>query len=473
MFKIAMVADLHHFSETLSDGGKAYHLRESSDQKCLMESGAIIDSAFETLGNSDCDVVLIAGDLSNDGEKVSHEEMKVKIDKLAQKKPVYVVYATHDWCCDGNAKRFEGDKYYNDVETMTPPELREFYKDYGYAKAFDEYVNHLGASSYAVKLSDKILLLGLNDDQDGKGHSGYSDEHFEWILKHVKEAKSKGETVIVMEHHLVLPGLSMLINKGMIIGEHEERAEALAEAGVDFVIVGHSHTLRTTEYTAKNGNKMYQVNLGALCGHPASITTLTVDDTEYRLDVSYVEKFTYKGKEYTNEYITEHTKGLLMGILKSGAADDKEEFLDRIVAIGGGIKRENVEKHYKLLRKLCKFALNVTVGKAGRIINSLTFGKGVNKKAVKQIKDDNLMEHIMNIYLSVFDGSITKYGAGSPVYTIAKDVVALPEKIGKVLKIKALQKESMKKTFAQIDEIAEELLNPSLPDNHHCVIERH
>ena len=98
MYKLTMIADLHHFSNTLSDGGRAYQLRSSSDQKCLEETGAIIDAAFKKIAESDCDAVLIAGDLSNDGEKVAHEEVKKKIDVLAEKKPVYVVYATHDWC---------------------------------------------------------------------------------------------------------------------------------------------------------------------------------------------------------------------------------------------------------------------------------------------------------------------------------------------------------------------------------------
>lgn len=471
MYKIALVADLHHFSETLSDGGKAYHLRSTSDQKCLMESGAIIDAAFKEIGDSDCDAVLIAGDLSNDGEKVSHAEMREKIALLKEKKPVYVVYATHDWCSDGNAKRFEGDKYYNDVETMTPPELREFYRDYGVNQSYDEYVNHLGASSYAVKLSDKVRFLGLNDDQDGKGHSGYSDEHFEWILKQVRDAKQNGETVIVMEHHLVLPTISMLINSGMIIGEHDERAEALAAAGVDFVIVGHSHQQRTKIYTAKNGNKMTQINLGALCGHPSPITTLTITDDAYTIDVESVSGFTYKGVDYTNEYITEHTKDLLLGLLNA-AVNDKQEFIDRAVAIGGGITAEKVEKLYPILKRAASFVLKLTVGKAGRIINSLTFGKGINKAAVKQLKNENLMTYVMDIYLSVFDGSMKHYTADDPVYIIVKDAVSLPKRLGSALRIKALKKEKVQKILTQIEEIAEELINPEQPDNQHCIIKR-
>ncbi|MBQ8209780.1 MAG: metallophosphoesterase [Clostridia bacterium] len=470
MYKLKIVADLHHFPESLSDGGRAYQLRSSSDQVCLCESGAIIDAAFENIANSDCDAVLIAGDLSNDGEKIAHDEMLEKIKKLSEKKKVFVIYSTHDWCCNGDARRFVGDKAYNDVETATAPYLREFYKDYGENQAYDTYENEIGAVSYAVKLDGKVRLIGLNDDRNGKGKAGYCDEHFEWILKQVRDAKANGEAVIIMEHHLVLPHISRLINGGQMIGDADERAEALAEAGVDFIIVGHSHMQRTTQYTAKNGNVMTQINVGSLCGHPSPITTLTVTDEEFRIDVDRLQKFTYNGTEYTNEYITEHTKDVLMGLLNS-AANDKEEFIARFNGIDEKLKYDG--KYYGIISKAARWLLKMTVGKAGRLINFFTFGKGVNKQAVKQIKNDNLVEHIMDIYLCVFDGSLKKCSStNDPVYIIVKDVASLPKRISRVVKIKTLQKEKIQKVFTQIEELAEELTNPSLPDNQHAVIGR-
>lgn len=468
MFRIAMVADLHHFSETLCDGGKAYHLRSSSDQKCLAESGAIIDAAFNHIAESDCDLVLIAGDMSNDGERVSHEEVRTKMQKLAEKKKIFVIYSTHDWCCDGNARRYTGDEVITDVETMTPPELREFYKDFGENDAYDIYVNEIGAASYAVKL-EGIRFIGLNDDRNGKGKAGYTDEHFEWILGHVKDAKANGETVIVMEHHLIMPNISKLINGGQLIGDYEDRTKVLAEAGVDFVIVGHSHMQRNTQYTADNGNVLTQINLGALCGHPGGIMNLTVDEDEYRADIEYIEKFTYNGKEYSRDYITNHTKDVLMGILNA-AVSDKEEFLARVNSIDQHFNLDG--KYYKPVSMVVKYILNLTVGKAGRLVNFFTFGKGVSRKAVKKIKNENLVEHIMDIYLSVFDGSAKKYATDDPVYIIVRDVASLPVRISNVLKIKALRKEKMQKLFKQIQEIAEELTNPSFPDNQHLVIKR-
>ncbi len=470
MYKIKIIADLHHFSETLTDGGRAYRLRASSDQKCLAETGAIIDAAFSEIGNSDCNAVFIAGDISNDGEKIAHAEVMEKIRLLSEKKKVFVVYSTHDWCCNGDAKRFEGETSIKDVETVSPPYLREFYKDFGENQAYDTYENEIGAISYAVKLNDKVRLLGLNDDRNGKGKAGYCDEHFDWILKQVHDAKANGETVIVMEHHLVLANVSRLINGGQMIGDADERAEALAEAGVDFIIVGHSHMQRTTQYTAKNGNIMTQINVGSLCGHPSPIVTITISDDEYRIDVDRLEKFTYNGVEYTNEYITDHTKGVLLGILDS-AANDKIEFIARFNAIDEKLKYDG--KYYGVISKIAKWLMKMTVGKAGRLINFFTFGKGVNKKAVKQIKNDNLLAHIMDIYLCIFDGSLKKCeSTDDPVYIIVKDVASLPRRVSKVLKIKALQKEKIQKLFTQIEELAEEVTNPSLPDNQHAVIKR-
>ena len=82
--------------KTLGISGKAYELLSGSDQKCLAETGDIIDSAFNQLAESDTDAVFILGDVTNDGEMVSHLEFE-KSFIIKQRKPVYIITATHDW----------------------------------------------------------------------------------------------------------------------------------------------------------------------------------------------------------------------------------------------------------------------------------------------------------------------------------------------------------------------------------------
>ena len=67
--KLTVLADLHYFDPSLGTTGEAYALRSGSDQKCLAETGAILDAAFAEIAASDTDAVLIAGDLTNDGER--------------------------------------------------------------------------------------------------------------------------------------------------------------------------------------------------------------------------------------------------------------------------------------------------------------------------------------------------------------------------------------------------------------------
>ena len=143
--RFVFIADTHHFSRTLSDGGEAYAYRSGSDQKCLEETGEIIDAAFEKILENPPDAVMIAGDLSDDGERVCHEEFREKLRELQKHVPVYVITATHDWCCDENPRRFTNAEVTNDVETVSHEELSDFYREF----------------AEALSQADEVLLLPI------------------------------------------------------------------------------------------------------------------------------------------------------------------------------------------------------------------------------------------------------------------------------------------------------------------------
>ncbi|HBV73905.1 MAG TPA: hypothetical protein DEF10_04685, partial [Ruminococcaceae bacterium] len=219
MYKFTFLADLHYYSKTLGTSGRAYELRSGSDQKCLAESGAIIDAAFNHLARSDTQAVLLAGDLTNDGEMVCHRELREKLYALAEKKPVYLITNTHDWCCDGNPRRFTGARVTHDVPTMPHMGIHDFYYDFGGRQAIAEYRTHLGISSYVIPLAEKIWLLALCDDQNGRGKAGYTEPHFQWIEEQLRRAKEQGCLVLGMQHHLLLPHVHPLLTGGCCVGD--------------------------------------------------------------------------------------------------------------------------------------------------------------------------------------------------------------------------------------------------------------
>ena len=83
--KFYLITDTHYFKNPLGAKGKSYDKVMRYEQKCFAETQSINESVFEYLGNSEeADTILIAGDLSFNGEKESHLEF-IKLLKKLQK----------------------------------------------------------------------------------------------------------------------------------------------------------------------------------------------------------------------------------------------------------------------------------------------------------------------------------------------------------------------------------------------------
>lgn len=423
--KLTFIADTHYYSQTLGISGRAYELRSDSDQKCLAETGAIIDAAFKKIADSDTDAVLIAGDLTNNGETVCHEEFRQKLCALQKSKPVYVITATHDWCCDKNPRRFEGNCVFHDVPTMPHEKLRDFYFEFGPKQAVSEFITHLGTSSYAVDLTDKVRLLALNDDQNGRGGAGFSEEHFQWIEAQLRDAGEKGMSVISMQHHLLLVHLhKMITGGGTSVMDNEAVAARLADAGLRYSFVGHSHMLDVAKFTSPAGNTLSEVNIGSLCGYPAPLVNVTVNDNSLSVDVDYLEKFDYNGERNANEYLKNHALCLINKVLEAAAYGDRREFIDRFTALQAN--GEKAAKFRFLIKPAARWLLNADVMCAYRLGNLLTLGRVLDKKNALALKDKKVIEFVEEILLNVFDGGSTRRAPDSDYYRLVHAVASIP-----------------------------------------------
>lgn len=425
--KMTFIADTHHYSKTLGVTGEAYDLRQGSDQKCLAETGEIIDSAFEQIAGSDTEALFILGDVSNDGEMVSHIELREKLYSLKKKKPVYIITATHDWCCDQNPRRFEGDKTYHDVPVMKSEDLPEFYKDFGPKQAIDSFITKIGTICYTVELSDRVRVLCLNDDKNENNHAGFTEDCFEWIEKQIKDANDNGYLIIGIMHHLIMPHSSPLICVGSVcVADREKVASRLADAGLRYILVGHSHIQATDSFTSPAGNTITEINVGSLCGYPAPIVNVTTnDDNTISYEVDHLKKIDFGGNTVDAQwFLKKHTSQLLNRILECRTADDFEKRLGAL-----GIRFKNPKAAFTLLKPIIVKLDTALVGDAYKIIKALGFAKNISRAEIKQYYYKPLKEMINEIWLNLLDGQQSTYDRNSTYYKLVMAVMSIPSKL--------------------------------------------
>ena len=300
-FSFYLVTDTHYYDSSFKRSGEAYEKRSITDQKCVAETPAIIDAGFKQIAqDKDTNVILIPGDLVYRGEYQSHIGFRDRLYKLKEQgKQIYLITARHDYCEDGEPVEFEGDKLIT-VKGMPRDELRDFYKDFGFAAAISE---HRESMSYVAQLTDGIRLLALNCDGDCKGFKGLWDNQMQWALEQIKKAHDEGQYIFAMTHYPLLP-FSPIMN---LIGDAkltdwEKRADEFADAGLDLIFTGHMHAQAITEYTTENGNTITDVQTGCFVGCPCAYRKVIFNDSN-KIDIkSYtINDFDYDKQGKTAE----------------------------------------------------------------------------------------------------------------------------------------------------------------------------
>ena len=464
--KFAVIADPHYYSNKLGTEGKAYERRSGSDQKMLAETPGIVKAALNEVLRSDAEFLLIAGDLSNDGERCSHEEIRELLYEFKKHKPVYVITATHDWCCDGNPRRFEGDCIFHDVDTVPVDELRDFYRDFGPGEAVSEFFTHQKNSSYIVRPCGGVSVFCLNDDQNGSGGSGYSDEHFAWISEQAAKARERGDAVFGMQHHhMFTTEFQKVINGKGSVENKQTMARMFADAGLPLMFTGHSHMQSIRRVTSEKGNCFYEVNVGSISGYPAPICycTLTADGVD--IHTAHLEKFTYNGVDYGAKAFEDHATALFRNVLDAAVTNEKERFEALLEAVD--VTHEKADKIWIAARPVLKKLSKMTVGEAARLFNFISFGKAVDKTAAKEVGKIKLTDVIFETFNSILDGSLKKHERGSAYYTVFTDALAFPLKAVKKLHIK---NDDLTRRLTHLSAAADELMTGGPLDNNNYFI---
>ncbi len=391
-----VITDTHFFKNSIGAYGTDYELYMDTQQKCFAETEAINRAVFDFLSTrGEADIVLIAGDLTFNGEKESHQAFSEMLHDFQQKtgKQVYVVTAGHDV----NAEPYG----YNEngrftVEGTTFGELYDYYKDFGYDRAIAFNEEHL---SYVADLSDDVRLLVICNDVDGEKHIAYPDDFLGWIASQAQQAQADGKMMIAMEHYPVLPGQPVF----SLIGDARQAQagkliETLADNGVHLIFTGHMHNQSVNVVETQKGNKFFDVCTGCTIGCPAFIRLVTVKD-EHTVEVGSIPTpdFDWDKKGQTGEEYLKVQFDRMIRTFIDCMQSDPPRFLRKIGA-------KPTPAMEKLVRAFGRKFSRMTIGKAAR-----TFFL----RADKTIRNESLVDFLIDVVRSVFEGN-QPYVEGTP-----------------------------------------------------------
>ena len=445
---LIVITDTHYYSKKNWIDVDPFSFPPERDQQYRRGGEEIIKFVFDEIcKEGEPEIVLIHGDLTNNGESTSHEEMRELLRTLKKRgKRVFVTTATHDYGLDNSGKSYGFDKNNNEVEV--PAFTRDMLFDYYFEFGMNEAVSiHQPSMCYTVKLSDDYLLLALNDDF-GKEQAGYSDDCFKWIEEQVEFAKKNGMLIVAMTHHPLLPPSLMykIIAPTNVIENGEETAEKFADMGIPCIFTGHSHVQNISSLRSKNGNVIFDVSTSSVIGYPPYYRHVTFNPDKREIDVKSTLLGEIPNLDTDGLPLSEFTKKLFLGTVEDifcSAENDYDKFAD--LAIGFSLEKERSYKLKPIISTAAKYFNHLTFGRVWRF-SYLT--NGVSREDVKKVKDEKVLPFVIDMVANLYKGDANMKAGGKEQeikYKIASGFFKHMDKLSKPFskKLKALGVDSI------------------------------
>ncbi len=307
--KFAMMSDTHYISRRM--------IKDETDEELMLQPA--VTEAAVLQAAKDHDVLFIVGDLTNSGDRFSHEDFSEFLRKVKDNgTKIFVIFATHDFHHHKAYVRKHGEKIeykstpwekpWFDIEkadwkslvkdefsslaeeelvpelvpALSPEEIWGIYKDFG---PNDAYSVHKSSFSYCLDLDDNTRCLMLNDifrnEEALKDISPtYDPACLRWINQMYIEAKRDGKYIFLCSHHPMLPAVPAH-RLGAGKGNRDMRSpvvgHTLADMGFNLAFTGHSHFCDVGYVKSDNGNHMWDITTPSVRFYPPAYREIELD----------------------------------------------------------------------------------------------------------------------------------------------------------------------------------------------------
>ena len=323
--KIAVFSDPHLMSSSLNPYGEAFEAYMSSDRKLLDISPLLLEKVVDEILKTDVDIVIVPGDLTKDGELVSHVEVAQQLDRLTKAGMAVLVIAGNHDINNPHAVRFDGSVV-SPVERVSPEQFKSIYASCGYDLALSHDESSL---SYCYEPLPWLRIIAMDScvyaDNLATGYpytdGQFSEERLKWILNAVQQGREKGQLVLGIMHHGIVTHFSLQQTYfgAYLLDDWQTVAREFADNGMNLVFTGHFHTQDVSMLQTAAGNVLYDVQTGSLITYPNPYRLVEITPMgEVRIKSFFIE--TLDGyddfKSYSQQFVQEGISGLLPELLK-------------------------------------------------------------------------------------------------------------------------------------------------------------
>lgn len=264
-----IATDSHYFDKSLSDNSKGFsEFAVTRDGKQLIYSEEIMDAFANDIKTHDPDILIVSGDLTNNGEKLNHLDLSKRFKNIKKSGTrVYVIPGNHDVLSLWSTGYKDGLPIA--VENINHEDFKEIYQDFGYNEAISHDNKTL---SYLAAPSEDLWLLMLDSN---KYFSDYSmptgrglitDETIDWIKASKQMAEEKDAEIVAVMHHPLMQH-SIRNVEGTVIDNSKTIVELFKELDIEITFSGHIH-IQDIKTDDTENPKIYDIVNSALSVYP-------------------------------------------------------------------------------------------------------------------------------------------------------------------------------------------------------------
>ncbi|MBQ0121640.1 MAG: metallophosphoesterase [Bacteroidales bacterium] len=259
---VVVLSDLH----VVAPNKAATMTIGAGERKMLKHSALILETVVDSIiARHDGSSVLVTGDLTDRGDRDSHNHVAAQLKRLQDAgHQCYVIPGNHDCLGDVSASDFA-----------------TIYAGFGYGNESrrDEY-----SLSYVTDLLPGVTLLAIDSNGD-------SASNIAWAAGEAIEAGKRGNKAVAMMHHHLVPHFikEEQVLPTSVVDCSDAARQQLIDAGVHLVLTGHTHIHdAAVAYNEVHSDSLIEMCTGALAGYPLPYRVLEIVDGQVHATTRYV-----------------------------------------------------------------------------------------------------------------------------------------------------------------------------------------